>query len=555
MGQRQSRREKAEGGECVHGVNPGTLLTLTDHKAEVHPRYDETHVCVGEGGGRERQKKGRDEKKKRKNKRFRRFASFFCCMFRPKSTRAQDEQVEQGEVDQDTDEAPSRRFTDDQTSLQDVICSVEDNDHQEPPASAPEVLPAAEDQPQDQDSPVSPSADESAPHLPRQLDCDEIVRVEDHICWKYIIGKKMGEGTYSSVYEGTRCEDGLQVAVKFTAKVENESYIRLPDHPRPVPLEVALTVLANQGTSCRHIIELLDWQDHLDQYIMVLEQPSPCMDMHDFWLHYDGLFSEGMARHFMQQVIDAAAVCCSRGVLHRDIKMPNLLVNIETLEVKLIDFGCGDLLKSTLYKTYSGTSRYCPPEYFERGEYNGKQATVWSLGVLLFRMITSLFPESSDISLMDTDIWSQPGFSNECCRFIRGCLKSDPGKRLHLEEMLFHDWFKSFTELPVKPVPQIPGTAAIEVPVTHMATELFLSHLGPNDPVRAAAEILVNATVTASPKPAEVRENRIKGTAEVTRHGTLSELPWSHSFLSRLEGFCCCNPRACNGFRALSHNS
>ncbi len=71
----------------------------------------------------------------------------------------------------------------DQTSLQDVICSVEDSDHQEPPASAPEVLPAAEDQqmkdqPQDQDSPVSPSADESAPHLLRQLDCDEIVRVE-----------------------------------------------------------------------------------------------------------------------------------------------------------------------------------------------------------------------------------------------------------------------------------------------------------------------------------------------------------------------------------------
>ncbi|XP_016400593.1 serine/threonine-protein kinase pim-1-like [Sinocyclocheilus rhinocerous] len=371
-----------------------TSLTLTDHKAEVHPHSDETPVCVGEGGGRERQEKWRDEKKKkkkRKNKRFRKFASFFCCMFRPKSTRAQVEQVEQGEVDQDTDEAPSRKCTDDQTSLQDVICSVEDNDHQEPSASDPEVLPAAEDQPQDQDSPVSPSADESAPHLLRQLDCDEI-----------------------------------------------------PDHPRPVPLEVAVTVLVNQGPSCRHIkwLLLLDWQDHLDQYIMVLEQPSPCMDMHDFWLHYDGLFSEGMARHFMQQVIDAAAVCCSRGVLHRDIKMPNLLVNIETLEVKLIDFGCGDLLKSTLYKTYSGTARYCPPEYFERGEYNGKQATVWSLGVLLFRMITSLFSESSDISLMDTDIWSQSGFSNESCRFIRGCLKSDLGKRLHLEEMLFHDRFK-----------------------------------------------------------------------------------------------------------------
>ncbi len=115
MGQRQCRREKAKGGECVHGVNPGTSLTLTDHKTEVHPRSDETPVCVGEGGGQERQEKERDEtKKKRKKNRFRRFASFFCCMSRPESTRAQVEQVEQveqGEV-QDTDEAPSRRCTD-----------------------------------------------------------------------------------------------------------------------------------------------------------------------------------------------------------------------------------------------------------------------------------------------------------------------------------------------------------------------------------------------------------------------------------------------------------
>ncbi|XP_073683958.1 serine/threonine-protein kinase pim-2-like [Garra rufa] len=477
MGQRQSRREKAKGGECVYGVNPGTSLTPTDHKAEVHPRSDETPECVGEGGGLER---GGDKAKKRKRKRFRRFSSFFSCLSRPKSTRAQDEQVEQGEVDQDTDEAPSR-CTDDLTSLQDIICTVEEEDHQDPPTSSPEFLSAADDQqivddqPQDQDGPVSPSADVSGSHLLRQLDRDEIVRIEEHICWKYVIGKKMGEGSYGSVYEGTRCEDGLQVAVKITAKMEDEPYIRLPDHPRPVPLEVALTVLANQGPSCGHIIGLLDWQDHLDQYIMVLERPSPCMDMHEFWLHYDSLFTEGMARHFMQQVIDAAVVCCSQGVLHRDIKMPNLLVNIETLEVKLIDFGCGDLLRTTAYKSYSGTARYCPPEYFEKGEYYGKQATVWSLGVLLFRMITSLFPESSDISLMDTDIWLQPGFSDECCRFIRGCLKSDPERRLHLEELLIHDWFKSFSELPVKPVPQVPGTATLEVPGTHMATELTFS--------------------------------------------------------------------------------
>ncbi|ROL48044.1 Serine/threonine-protein kinase pim-2 [Anabarilius grahami] len=419
MGQRLSRKERSEGGgECVHGVNPCTPLTPTDHKAKQHPRPDETPVGTGEGGGRERKERGGEhtKKKRQKKRRFRKFASFFSCLSRP--TEAQGEQVEQGEVDQDTDEPPSRRCTDDQASLQDVICTVEDNDHQEPPSSSPEVSPAAEDQrvedvqPQDQDSPASLSVGESPPHLLRQLDCDEIMRIENHICWKYTIGKKMGEGGFGSVFEGVRCKDGLVVAVKFTAKTENEPYVSLPDHPRPVPLEVALTVLANQGPSCPHIIKLIDWQDHPNQTIMVLERPIPCMDMHSFWEHHGGLFSEELARHFMQQVIDAAAVCCSRGVFHRDIKMPNLLVNTETLEVKLIDFGCGDLLRSSSYLTYSGTARYCPPEYFTKGEYHAKQATVWSLGVLLFAMITSLYPDSSDINLMDADIWFQPGFSD-----------------------------------------------------------------------------------------------------------------------------------------------
>lgn len=42
-------------------------------------------------------------------------------------------------------------------------------------------------------------------------------------------------------------------------------------------------------------------------------------------------------------------MCCQRGVFHCDIKLDNLLINPETLEVKLIDFGCGDLMRETGY--------------------------------------------------------------------------------------------------------------------------------------------------------------------------------------------------------------
>ncbi|KAL0187892.1 hypothetical protein M9458_014991, partial [Cirrhinus mrigala] len=79
------------------------------------------------------------------------------------------------------------------------------------------------------------------------------------------------------------------------------------------------------------IIQLLDWQDQPERYIMVLERPLPCKDLED------------TARVIMAQATKAA---------YLDIKQENLLINTETLEVKLIDFGCGDLLQDSGYEQF-----------------------------------------------------------------------------------------------------------------------------------------------------------------------------------------------------------
>uniref|UniRef100_A0A672RYV5 non-specific serine/threonine protein kinase n=1 Tax=Sinocyclocheilus grahami TaxID=75366 RepID=A0A672RYV5_SINGR len=211
-----------------------------------------------------------------------------------------------------------------------------------------------------------------------------------HIFWRYEFGHKLGEGGYGCVHAGTRCEDGLKVS--------------FPGHPRRLPLEIGLTLMANKGPSVPQIIKLLDWQDDPDHYVMVLERPMPCMSVFNL-VKLRQRLDEKMARHVMWQVIHAANTCCERGIFHRDIKLENLLVNPDTWEVKLIDFECGTLMKDSAYMAFNG---------------------------MLDDLLAGCLTPAVNTSL--SSFWT------ECCQMIHACLQADPQRRLILEEMQLHDW-------------------------------------------------------------------------------------------------------------------
>ncbi|XP_039531938.1 serine/threonine-protein kinase pim-1-like [Pimephales promelas] len=267
------------------------------------------------------------------------------------------------------------------------------------------------------------------------------VTTEDDILSRFEIGKMLGFGGFGSVYEGKRLEDGLEVAVKFVRKKEGMKYINIPHHATPVPLEIGLLTIVNTGPKVKEIIDLLDWQDQPDRYIMVLERPPHYIDGFDFWAHQEYIFNEETARTIMKQVTMAAQMCCARGVFHSDIKLENLLINPETLEIKLIDFGCGRLMQVISYEVFSGTHEYCPPEFSRTGMYHAKQATVWSLGMILFGMLCGHLPVSEEMEKINDETWSDPRLSNECCDLIRRLLQRDPRHRMGLEEMISHKWF------------------------------------------------------------------------------------------------------------------
>uniref|UniRef100_A0A672M3K5 non-specific serine/threonine protein kinase n=1 Tax=Sinocyclocheilus grahami TaxID=75366 RepID=A0A672M3K5_SINGR len=130
---------------------------------------------------------------------------------------------------------------------------------------------------------------------------------------------------------------------------------------------------------------------------MVLECPSPCENLVEFIRRHGGSLDEEKTRQIMWQAAHATNMCHLRRVLHRDVKLDNLLINRETSEVKLIDFGCGDILRRSPYKSYRGTAAYSPPEYHSRGKYYGGPATVWSLGIVMFALLCGRFPSDYDL--------------------------------------------------------------------------------------------------------------------------------------------------------------
>lgn len=174
---------------------------------------------------------------------------------------------------------------------------------------------------------------------------------------------------------------------------------------------------------CQFLIELVEWCETPSFIILVLERPDPCVDLFKYQQTVN--MSESLARTIMRQVIQAALHCRDRGVFHQDINSKNILVNPQTIEVKLIDFSCGDLLKDTPYKEFNGTSNvnridgnlvvhqfcdltdnllcpslgtmvFCPPELVMEGEYKAEPATVWGFGLLLYNLLCGLTKSEID---------------------------------------------------------------------------------------------------------------------------------------------------------------
>lgn len=266
----------------------------------------------------------------------------------------------------------------------------------------------------------------------------QIVIREGHAAFlqRYVLGTRFGGGGFGHVHRARRLCDNHEVVVKEIRSDKVPCWCQVDS--QLMPMEVVLLTMC-QGLP--GVVGFLDAFNLGQSWVIVMDRVSDTTcDMFDY-IGERGTLPEREAAHYFHQLAGILLACHRVGVLHRDIKDENILINRATNELVLIDFGSGAFLESRLYTDFDGTRVYCPPEWILNSCYHGKQAEVWSLGVLLYDMLCGDIPFVNDKGIIGGKLrYRNEDLSEEARDLIRSCLNMDPEKRPTLLEILQHPW-------------------------------------------------------------------------------------------------------------------
>lgn len=158
---------------------------------------------------------------------------------------------------------------------------------------------------------------------------------------------------------------------------------------------------------------------------------------------------EDVAKHLFKGIVEGLRYCHARGILHRDIKLDNILLTSEG-DIKICDFGVSKLVKAgETLREQCGTPAYIAPEVFEGQGYEGFASDVWSAGVVLYAMLYGTVPfKAGNMTELQRQICrGQTSFkdeiSPESISLLQGILEKNPQQRLSIAEILRHPWMQN----------------------------------------------------------------------------------------------------------------
>ena len=240
----------------------------------------------------------------------------------------------------------------------------------------------------------------------------------------YRILNPIGEGSYGKVFAAERLRDGVRVALKYVDCQQSINGIKIPKE----------IILLMKTQHIDGVIKVLDYFSFNQKYVIVMEMYPT--DLFDF---IKKGVKECVARNFFRQIMDIVRECDKAQVIHGDIKPENILVRHD-LQLVLTDFGSGLKSNETPSNRFFGTKDFLPPEWIVRGFYDGRKATVWSLGILLYFMLFADVPFHSNKEVVRCKLYLPNSITDECKDLISKCLSAHPECRLDYEGILEHPW-------------------------------------------------------------------------------------------------------------------
>jgi len=249
---------------------------------------------------------------------------------------------------------------------------------------------------------------------------------EERMVGQYYIKETLGKGGYSWVKKGVDSKTGSKVALKFMTRAKTNWEAEQAN-------QVRTEIKSMIRISSPHVMNLYAYNlnckypkkdgSDLNTILLVLEL-CPGGELFDI-LYYTQQLDEITARTYFVQMMKGLKACHDGGIIHRDIKPQNLLMDAR-YQLKITDFGLSKLCKNkdadaaVMRTHYVGTRGYQAPELLKKKNY-GKACDIFSAGVVLFILLTGYPPFEQAVK---SDKWFNPLTSKNAKRFWtnhKGC--------------------------------------------------------------------------------------------------------------------------------------
>jgi len=263
----------------------------------------------------------------------------------------------------------------------------------------------------------------------------------------YVTDKKLGEGSYGSVFRVKHKDMGVYRAMKKITGSGNKD----PEKEKEILNEIEML----KSLDHPNIVKVFEFYNTKEGYFIITEYCKGG-ELFDKIIE-NGPFEESAAAYIMYQILSAVFYCHNLSIIHRDLKPENILLeegekDPAYLNIKIIDFGTAKLFdKNKSEKKVIGSAYYIAPEVLQ-SKYNEK-CDVWSCGVIMYILLCGSPPfAGNDEEILEKikkgkfqmkdDPW--PKISAEAKDLLKHMLEMNVLSRSSAQKCLTHKWFKKY---------------------------------------------------------------------------------------------------------------